>query len=146
MNKVILCGNVGRDVEIRTTQSGDKVANFPLATSEKWKDRDGNRQERTEWSRIVVWGKLADVCERYVKKGSKLLIEGQLQTRKWQDQSGQDRFTTEVVLRGFGGTLQMLDGPPRDSNAQGDYAAQAASQGAQQQAGDGQDLDDDIPF
>jgi single-strand DNA-binding protein len=88
----------------------DKVANLAIATSERWRDRDGNQQEKTEWHRVVIFGKVAEIAERYLKKGSKVLIEGQLQTRKWQDQSGQDRYATEVVLQGFGGSLVMLDG------------------------------------
>ena len=110
VNKVILIGNLGRDPEVRTTQSGTKVANLSLATSESWKDRNtGERKEKTEWHRVVIFGNLADIAERYLKKGSKVYISGQLQTRKWQDQSGQDKYTTEVVLQGFNGELTMLD-------------------------------------
>ena len=111
LNKVILVGNLGADPDVRSMQSGDKVANLSIATSERWNDRDGNRQERTEWHRVVLFGKVAEVAERYLKKGAKVLIEGQLQTRKWQDQNGQDRYSTEVVVRGFGGNMTMLDGP-----------------------------------
>ncbi len=111
VNKVILIGNLGRDPEIRTMQSGGRVASFSLATSEAWKDRTtGERRERTEWHRIAVFNEaLVGVIERYVKKGSKLYLEGQLETRKWSDQSGQERYTTEVVLRPYRGELTMLD-------------------------------------
>lgn len=111
LNKVMLIGNLGRDPEIRTMQSGSKMATFPLATSETWRDRNTQeRREKTEWHRVVVFNEgLVTVIERYVKKGSKLYIEGQLETRKWTDQQGQERFTTEVVLRPFRGELTMLD-------------------------------------
>ena len=111
VNKVILVGNLGRDPEIRFTQAGKKIANFSIATSEQWRDRQsGERRERTEWHRIVVFNEgLADVVERFVKKGSKLYIEGQLRTRKWQGQDGKDNYTTEVVLEGFNSNLTMLD-------------------------------------
>ncbi|OSQ48635.1 single-stranded DNA-binding protein [Thalassospira alkalitolerans] len=111
VNKVILVGNLGRDPEIRFTQAGKKIANFSIATSESWKDRQsGERRERTEWHRIVVFNEgLADVVERFVKKGSKLYIEGVLRTRKWQGQDGKDNYTTEIVLEGFNSNLTMLD-------------------------------------
>lgn len=111
VNKVILIGNVGKDPEIRTTQDGRKFANLRIATSENWRDKNsGERKERTEWHSVVVFNdNLAKVVEQYVRKGSKLYIEGQLQTRKWQDQSGADRYSTEVVLQGFNGVLTMLD-------------------------------------
>ena len=119
VNKVILIGNVGADPEIRHAQNGNKIANIRLATSESWKDKQsGQRREKTEWHRVVCFSPgLSVVIERYVKKGSKLYIEGKLQTRKWQDQAGQDRYTTEVVLDGFGSTLTMLDG--RDGGGSG---------------------------
>ena len=119
VNKVILIGNLGRDPEIRTFQNGGKVANLRIATSEQWKDRNtGERKERTEWHSVAIMSEgLVNVVERFLKKGSKVYVEGQLETRKWQDQSGQDRYTTEVVLRGFNGTLQMLDG--RDGGGSG---------------------------
>ena len=111
VNKVILVGNLGRDPEVRKMPSGDSVANLRLATSESWNDRQsGERKERTEWHNVVIFGKLAEVAERYLRKGSKIYVEGSLQTRKWQDQSGQDKYTTEVVLRGFGSSMVMLDG------------------------------------
>ena len=112
VNKVILVGNLGKDPEIRRTQDGRPIANLRIATSETWKDRNtGERKERTEWHSVVIFNEnLCKVVEQYVKKGAKLYIEGQLQTRKWQDQQGQDRYSTEVVLQGFNGTLTMLDG------------------------------------
>ncbi|MFO1059260.1 MAG: single-stranded DNA-binding protein [Dongiaceae bacterium] len=112
VNKVILIGNLGRDPEIRTLQDGTKVANFTLATSESWKDRNsGERRERTEWHRVAVFNdRLAEIVERYLRKGAKVYVEGQLQTRKWTDQQGQERYTTEIVLQRFRGELTMLDG------------------------------------
>ena len=112
VNKVILVGNLGRDPEIRRTQDGRPIANLRIATSETWKDRNsGERKEKTEWHSVVIFNEaLCKVVEQYVKKGSKVYIEGALQTRKWQDQQGQDRYSTEVVLQGFNGTLTMLDG------------------------------------
>ena len=138
LNKVILIGNLGRDPEIRHTQSGDKIANLNLATSERWKDRNsGEYQERTEWHRVTVFGALADVVDKYVRKGSKVYIEGALKTRKWQDKDGQERYTTEVNVSGFGGRLMMLDGKG------------AGSEPDRSQTGAGSeplDLDDDLPF
>ncbi len=112
VNKVILVGNLGRDPELRSMQTGGKVCNLSIATSESWKDRNsGERRERTEWHRVVIFNEnLAGIAERYLRKGSKVYIEGQLETRKWTDQSGQEKYTTEVVLRQFGGTLTLLDG------------------------------------
>jgi len=112
VNKVILVGNLGRDPEIRHTQDGKKIANLSVATSESWKDRNtGERKERTEWHRVVIFSEgLANIAEQYLRKGSKIYLEGQLQTRKWTDQSGQDKYSTDVVLQGFNGTLTMLDG------------------------------------
>src|ERR1700723_252496 len=111
VNKVILVGNLGRDPEIRTLNSGDRVANFTMATSETWRDRpSGERRERTEWHRVVIFNdNLVKVAESYLRKGAKVYIEGALQTRKWTDQSGQEKYSTEVVLQGFGSTLTMLD-------------------------------------
>lgn len=122
VNKVILVGNLGADPEIRRTQDGRPIVNLRIATSESWRDRNtGERRERTEWHRVVVFNEgLAKVAENYLRKGSKVYIEGQLQTRKWQDQSGQDRYSTEVVLQGFNSTLTMLDGR-NDGGGQGDF-------------------------
>ena len=112
VNKVILVGNLGADPETRTFQNGGKVCNLRVATSETWKDRNtGERRERTEWHQVAIFSEpLARIAEQYLRKGSKVYLEGQLETRKWQDQSGQDRYSTEVVLQGFGSTLTMLDG------------------------------------
>ena len=147
VNKVILIGNLGRDVEVRTFQSGGKVANLRIATSETWRDKStGERKERTEWHSVAVFNEgLVRIAEQYLRKGSKVYIEGQLQTRKWQDQSGQDRYSTEVVLQGFGATLTMLDGP------QGDNQRTPADDGNNQQGGSygggsTRDMDDEIPF
>lgn len=109
INKVILVGNLGQDPEVRYMPNGNAVANFSVATSESWKDKQtGENRDKTEWHRIVVFGKLAEITGEYIKKGTLVYIEGQLQTRKWQDQSGQDRYTTEVVINPIGGTLQIL--------------------------------------
>lgn len=111
LNEIQLIGNLGSDPEVKAMPSGDKVANFSVATSERWKDKaTGADKEKTEWTRIVVWGKLADIVEKYLKKGSKVYVKGALQTRKWQDASGQDKYSTEVVLRGFDSKMIMLDG------------------------------------
>jgi single-strand DNA-binding protein len=122
VNKVILVGNVGADPEVRTLPSGNKVVNLTVATSENWKDKStGERKEKTEWHRVVIFSEgLARVAEQYVKKGSKVYLEGSLQTRKWQDQSGQDKYSTEVVLQGFNATLTMLDAPSGNKTAQDD--------------------------
>lgn len=112
VNKVILIGNLGRDPEIRSTQAGKRIANLSIATSEKWRDKSsGEAREKTEWHRVVIFNdKLSSVCEAYLKKGSKVYIEGSLETRKWTDQAGADKYSTEIVLREFNGTLTMLDG------------------------------------
>lgn len=137
INKVILVGNVGQDPEVRYLPNGGAVANVSIATSESWMDKNsGQRQDRTEWHRVVFFGKLADVVSQYVKKGSKLYVEGKLQTRKWQDQSGQDRYTTEIVVDGFNGVMQMLDsrdggmggGAPSAMPPQGGYGNNPAAQ------------------
>jgi single-strand DNA-binding protein len=166
LNKVMLIGNLGKDPEIRSFQNGGRVANFPLATSERYKDRDGNMQEKTEWHNVAIFSDgLVGVVERFLKKGSKVYVEGQLQTRKWQDQNGQDRYTTEVVLRGFNGTLTMLDGRSEGGGGGGGYGGSGGQSGGgygggggagggnqgggSQPAGGGSnydDLDDDIPF
>src|SRR6187402_3677230 len=113
VNKVILVGNLGKDPEIRRTQDGRPIANLTVATSETWRDKNtGERKEKTEWHRVVIFSEgLCRIAERYLRKGSKVYLEGQLQTRKWQDQSGNDRYSTEIVLQGFNATLVMLDGP-----------------------------------
>ena len=161
VNKVILVGNLGRDPEIRSTGSGQRIANFSLATSENWRDKNsGERKEKTEWHRVVVFNeRLVDVVEKYVKKGSKLYIEGALQTRKWTDNSGQEKYTTEVVLQNFRGELTMLDTRSGGGGSFGgepdhgfDEAPAASSGGAGGGRADrrapppGADLDDEIPF
>ncbi|MBN9243450.1 MAG: single-stranded DNA-binding protein [Mesorhizobium sp.] len=171
VNKVILVGNLGADPEIRRLNSGDPVVNFRIATSETWRDKNsGERREKTEWHNVVVFNdQLAKVAEQYLKKGMKVYVEGQLQTRKWQDQSGQERYTTEVVLQKFRGELQMLDargqggeggqsggqvgysGGNRDNFGQSgpsDYGASRAPAGGSRGGGGGasRELDDEIPF
>lgn len=139
LNKVMLIGNLGADPEIKTFQNGGKVANLRIATSETWKDKNtGEKQERTEWHTVAIFSEgLVGVVERYLKKGSKVYVEGQLRTRKWQDQNGQDRYSTEVVLQGPSAAMTMLDGP------QGQSGGGSQSGGYSQTAGD---LDDDIPW
>ena len=131
VNKVILVGNLGKDPEIRRLNSGDPVVNFSLATSETWRDKNsGERKEKTEWHNIVIFNdNLAKVAEQYLKKGMKVYVEGQLQTRKWQDQSGQDRYTTEIVLQKFRGELQMLDARGQGGDAQVGYSGGGQGRG-----------------
>ena len=159
VNKVILVGNLGRDPEIRSTQDGTKIANLSLATSETWRDKNsGERKERTEWHRVVVFNdRLVDVIEKYVRKGSKLYIEGALQTRKWTDKEGQERYSTEVVLQRFRGELTMLDGGRGgggsdfgggEPDAGGGGGGSTGGGGGRRSGGGSapQDLDDEIPF
>jgi single-strand DNA-binding protein len=166
VNKVILIGNLGADPEIRRTQDGRPVANLRLATSESWRDKTtGERREKTEWHRVVIFNEnLCRIAEQYLKKGSKVYLEGALQTRKWQDQSGQDRYSTEVVLQGFRGELTLLDRAGAAGAGGGDFGggeesggdfgstgpsrkvAAAAGAGARAGAGAGADMDDEIPF
>lgn len=174
LNKVMLIGNLGADPEIRSFQNGGKVANLRIATSETWKDRNtGERQERTEWHTVAIFSEgLVGVVERFLRKGSKVYIEGQLQTRKWQDQSGNDRYSTEVVIRGMNGSLTMLDGAQGGSGSGGDggggqrgggsswdqggggssgswnQGGESSGGGARSSGGGSNydDLDDDIPF
>ena len=167
VNKVILIGNLGRDPEVRSFQNGGKVCNLRIATSENWKDKNtGERREKTEWHSVAIFQeRLVRIAEQYMRKGSKVYIEGQLQTRKWQDQSGQDKYSTEVVLQGYGGTLTMLDG--RDGGGVGapsgggsgydnrqdggyDSGYDSGYSGGPAQGGGtpapSRDLDDEIPF
>ena len=150
VNKVILVGNLGRDPEVRNTQNGDPIVNMSLATSESWKDRTtGERRERTEWHRVVIFNEnLGRIAQQYLRKGSKVYIEGQLQTRKWQDQSGQDKYSTEVVLQRFRGELTMLDSRADSSGGFGDSGSGGFSDstGGDFAGGSGGDLDDEIPF
>jgi single-strand DNA-binding protein len=160
VNKVILVGNLGRDPEIRSTQDGTRVANLSVATSESWRDKaSGERRERTEWHRVAIFNeKLVEIAEKYLRKGSKVYVEGALQTRKWTDQSGQEKYTTEVVLQRFRGELTMLDGrsggggeaPAEGEEMGGGYSGGGGSGGGGRSSGGrapaGGDLDDDIPF
>ncbi|GAD30945.1 single-stranded DNA-binding protein [Photobacterium leiognathi] len=173
INKVILVGNLGNDPEVRYMPNGGAVANITIATSESWRDKNtGEQREKTEWHRVALYGKLAEVAGEYLRKGSQVYIEGQLQTRKWQNQQGQDQYTTEVVVQGFNGTMQMLGGRQNQGNqpmgggqqqqgggwgqpqqpAAQSYAPQQQQAPAQQPAPQPQyneppmDFDDDIPF
>lgn len=175
VNKVILVGNLGRDPEVRNTQDGSKIVNLAVATSETWNDRaSGERKERTEWHRVVIFNdRVAEVAERYLKKGAKIYVEGSLQTRKWTDQSGQERYTTEIVIGRFNGQLTMLDTRAGGMGGEGSYgggsemggggggyarerapaAARSGGGGARSGGGGpswdapkGGDLDDEIPF
>ncbi|WP_103761293.1 single-stranded DNA-binding protein [Roseovarius confluentis] len=162
VNKVILIGNLGRDPEVRTFQNGGKVCNLRIATSENWKDRNtGERREKTEWHSVAIFQEgLVRIAEQYLRKGSKVYIEGQLQTRKWQDQSGQDRYSTEVVLQGFNGTLTMLDGRDGGGGGGGGYGggsgggydqdygggSSGPSDQGRSQPSPSRDYDDEIPF
>jgi single-strand DNA-binding protein len=154
VNKVTLVGNLGKDPEIRNAQSGMKIVNLAVATSDSWTDKaSGERKEQTEWHRVVIMNeRLADVAEKYLRKGSKVYLEGKLQTRKWTDNSGQDKYTTEVLLGRFGGELVLLDRNPNSSSE--DYAPRASTAAkAPARAGAGTwdtqpagDVDDEIPF
>ena len=159
VNKVILVGNLGDDPEVRSLNNGGEVVNMRVATSENWKDRDGNRQERTEWHRVVIFNEnLGRVAKSYLKKGSKVYLEGQIQTRKWQDQSGQDRYSTEVVLQRFRGELVLLDsrgsgggggfsgGDDYGDSGGNDFGGGAPRPQSRPQPAFDSDLDDDVPF
>jgi single-strand DNA-binding protein len=158
VNKVILVGNLGADPEVRSLNSGGEVVELRVATSETWKDRDGNRQERTEWHRVVIFNEnLGRVAKQYLRKGSKVYLEGQLQTRKWQGQDGQDRYTTEVVLQRFRGEMVLLDsrgGSSVGDDYGGGYEGSSGFGGGSRApapspasgGGFADDLDDDIPF
>ena len=176
INKVILVGNLGSDPEVRYTNAGSAITNMTLATSESWRDKaSGEQKEKTEWHRVAIFGKLAEVAGEHLRKGSQVYIEGQLQTRKWQDQSGQDRYTTEVVVQGFNGVMQMLGGKTQGGQGQQQQGNQQApqrqapqqqrqapmqqqqqqynapqqqyqNQGQPQYDNPPQDFDDDIPF
>jgi len=146
LNKATLIGNLGRDPEVRTLNDGSPVVNLAVATSETWRDKNtGDRRERTEWHRVVIFNEhLVKVAQNYLKKGSKVYIEGQIQTRKWQGQDGQDKYTTEIVLQRFRGELQMLDSKSGGSSGAHSYAEASGGQAAQ--GPDPDDLDDEIPF
>lgn len=151
VNKVILVGNLGADPDVRSTSDGRPIVNLSIATSERWRDRNsGEQREKTEWHRVVIFSEgLAKVAEQYLRKGAKVYIEGQLQTRKWQDQSGQDKYTTEIVLQGFNSTLTMLDG--RNESGGGGFSGPQGGGGSQRPAASAPAFesggsDDDIPF
>jgi single-strand DNA-binding protein len=164
INKVILVGNLGRDPEVRNAQSGLKIVNLAIATSDSWNDKtSGERKEQTEWHRVVIMNdRIADVAEKYLRKGSKVYIEGKLQTRKWTDPSGQEKYTTEVLIGRFGGELQLLDRNPNAGSGGDDYApspspsraapssapakAPARSVGGWDTRPSNNDMDDEIPF
>ena len=174
VNKVILVGNLGQDPESRSFQNGGEVVNLRVATSENWKDRDGNRQERTQWHSVAIFSEgLAKVAKQYLRKGSKVYLEGQLETRKWQDQNGQDRYSTEVVLRNFNSSMVLLDGRGEGGGGGGGYGGGSGGFGGGRSGGSGgyddggfgggnrggsassanrptpaafDDLDDDVPF
>lgn len=154
INRVILIGNLGQDPEVKYMPSGDAVTNVNLATSETWKDKkSGQEQERTEWHRVAFFGKLAEIAGEYLRKGSQVYVEGKLRTRKWQDQDGNDRYSTEIVVDGFDGVMQMLGGKS-DGAGQSSGNQQPATQQRQQpqhapqqqRAQGGADFEDDIPF
>lgn len=145
VNKVILVGNLGADPDVRSTKDGRPVVNLSVATSENWRDKNsGERREKTEWHRVVIFSEgLCRIAEQYLKKGSKVYLEGQLQTRKWQDDSGNDRYSTEVVLQNYGGVMTMLD----TRNSGGDFQATSNdSQPMEAVSGGGGEINDDIPF
>ncbi|MBL8686766.1 MAG: single-stranded DNA-binding protein [Alphaproteobacteria bacterium] len=160
VNKVILVGNLGKDPEVRSMQSGDRVASFPIATSERWKDKaTGERKEKTEWHKVAIFDeRLVEIAEKYLRKGSKVYLEGQLQTRKWTDQNGQERYTTEIVLQRFRGDLTLLDtrSDGESDDVRGMAVGQDFNSSISTQRGipntkvtsksSKNDLDDDIPF
>lgn len=147
VNKVILVGNVCADPDVKRTQSGKPIVNLSIATNESWRDKNtGERKDKAEFHRVVIFSEgLCKVAENYLKKGSKVYLEGALQTRKWQDQNGQDKYSTEIVLQGFNSTLTMLDG--RSENASGgNYGAESQGEQGGQQGNFSNDMDDDVPF
>ena len=158
VNKVILVGNLGRDPEVRSTNNGGKIVNLNIATSESWRDRQsGERQERTEWHRVVIFNEnLAEIAEKYLRKGSKVYLEGQLQTRKWTDKDGAEKYTTEVVLQRYRGELTMLEGRGEGGGGGGSfggggsredsYGGSSSGGGGRGGGGGAADLDDEIPF
>ena len=152
VNKVILLGNLGRDPEVRQTQDGTKIVHLAIATSERWRDRNsGEQREKTEWHRVVIFNdRLGEVAEKYLSKGRQVYVEGQLQTRKWTDQSGQEKYTTEIVLQRFRGELTLIGGRGDDMGGGGGYGGGGSSSGSGSsgggQSGGYSDLDDEIPF
>ena len=158
VNKVILVGNLGKDPEVRYMPSGDAITNITMATTDSWKDKNGEKQEKTEWHRVAFFGKLAEIAGEYLKKGSQVYVEGRLQTRKWQDKEGQDRYTTEIVAdrmqmlgsRSGGGNYEVQDQAPagagRDSRESKSGGAPSSKPPAGKKGGDFEDFEDDIPF
>ena len=158
VNKVILVGNLGKDPEVRYMPSGDAITNITLATTDSWKDKNGEKQEKTEWHRVAFFSRLAEIAGEYLKKGSQVYVEGRLQTRKWQDKDGQDRYTTEIVAdrmqmlgsRSGGGNYEVQDKAPagagRDSGPSEMGSSKPAGKPAEKKGGDFQDFEDDIPF
>ncbi len=158
--KVIICGHLGKDPEIRSLRSGDRMANISIATSEQWRDKNtGEKKEKTEWHRITVWGNAVNVIETYVRKGDQLLVEGRLETRKWQDNSGQDRFTTEIVVKPFGGSITLIGSRRNGDSAGNGYTGSGRLREREPDGGYGDnafnfpssgynnnDLNDEIPF
>ena len=145
INKVILVGNIGAKPEVKYSSNGSAIANLSVATSETWNDKNsGEKQEKTEWHRVSLYGKLAEIAGQYLDKGSKVYVEGKLQTRKWQDQSGQDKYTTEIVVSGYGGTLQMLD--RRESMTSSGQDRSKQSNNDTVEVADNSGFEDDIPF
>jgi single-strand DNA-binding protein len=147
LNKVLLIGNLGKDPEIRNTTTGQKIANLAVATSDSWKDKTGMKQEKTEWHRVVIFNSaLADLVEKYLRKGSKVYLEGQLQSRKWTDQSGQERYTTEIVLNSFDSKLLFLDTRQSSDNMSFESSSQNNGWDSQENSSPVGGFDDDIPF
>lgn len=148
VNKVILVGNLGKDPEIRRTQDGKPIANLSIATSESWRDKtSGERKEKTEWHRVVIFNEpLCKVAEQYLKKGAKVYIEGQLQTRKWTDKDGVEKYSTEIVLQGFNGSLTMLDSRTQNGNEDTQSGSDPSPARKPAMVGGGRDMDDEIPF
>ena len=146
INKVILVGNIGTKPEVKYSSNGSAIANLSVATSETWNDKNsGEKQEKTEWHRVSLYGKLAEIAGQYLDRGSKVYVEGKLQTRKWQDKDGQDRYTTEIVVSGYGGTLQMLD--RREGMATGGQSASSNNMNNDTvEVADNSGFEDDIPF
>jgi len=145
INKVILVGNIGAKPEVKYSSNGSAIANLSVATSETWNDKNsGEKQEKTEWHRVSLYGKLAEIAGQYLDRGSKVYVEGKLQTRKWQDQSGQDRYTTEIVVSGYGGTLQMLDRREGMTSSGQDRSKQSNNDTVE--VADNSGFEDDIPF
>ena len=154
VNKVILVGNLGKDPEVRYMPSGDAITNITMATTDSWKDKNGEKQEKTEWHRVAFFGKLAEIAGEYLKKGSQVYVEGRLQTRKWQDKEGQDRYTTEIVAdrmqmlgsRSGGGNFEVQDKPPAGNGGARESSSGGSKPPAGKKGGDFGDFEDDIPF